>query len=124
LAKPLASHRFRIAFRIRTAFSTLFFAFSHFLLHVSQLVHQKVVKSAKKCEKNAKNVRKMQKQSAKICEKVRNAMRKQNQNSHRIALLHKKNWHFRTFSHRIRIARPSLMLVDDEPWPRGERFML
>jgi hypothetical protein len=59
------SHRIRIL-HLHRIFRT-FFAFLHFLLHVLQSVHQKVVKSAKTCEKNAKKVLKMRKY-AKKCE--------------------------------------------------------
>jgi hypothetical protein len=73
-------HRIAFAFRIRIAFFTLFSHFRTsltFFLHFSQLVHQNLVKSAKKCEKIAKKCEK--------CEKVQNAnaMQKWNQNSHR-----------------------------------------
>ncbi len=52
---PSSSHSHRT---IRT--------FLIFLLHVSQLVHQNVVESAKKCKKNAKKMRKSAKCDAKM----------------------------------------------------------
>jgi hypothetical protein len=71
-----------------------------FLLHVSQLVHQKVVKSAKKTWKNAKKVWKMQKGAK--CE--RSAKMESKFPLHRIALLQKKTRIFPLF----RIALPFL----------------
>ncbi len=70
-----------------------------------QLVHQQVVKSAKKCEKNAKKVRK-------IYEKVQNAnaMQKRNQNLHHVALHYysKKNCIFGSHSHCTAIPVPRI----------------
>jgi hypothetical protein len=92
-AHRIALHYFHIA--LFAHFKT----FSTFLVNISRLMHQKVVRSARKMRK--------------ICKKVRNAMRKWNQNWHRIAshYCNKIFSHFPIFLHRIRIALPSLAVM-------------
>jgi hypothetical protein len=115
LAKPIASHC--------TAFALhLYGIFLHFLLHVSQLAYQKVVKSAKKGDKNAKKVQNLQRYAKKckmqtqcengikICITLHHYSQKKNAFSHFFAL----------HSHRttiLEIYLPMLQLLG-ELWVR------